>query len=405
MQRFTLTQMSVRRRGIPPRVWMVLAMILVLSGIVLWAVRCSRRPAARSAPPPAVSPAQSAPRPQAVLPWKDLRAPTARPLAPLVDMAATFQPTASGRTESALFGSVRTAERGGRDMSSFHEGVDIAPLGRDRSGDPTDMVMAIAPGTVAYANRVAGNSNYGKYVVLLHRDPIGEVYSLYGHLADVEASVQPGALVRPGSVLGRMGHTSSTGIPGARAHVHLEIGLINNSRFATWYRAQKLVPDHGLYHGQNFLGVDPLAFFTAQYADPALHFGRFLAALPVAFEIVLRVEQPLDFFQRYEALWHGPLVGGATVFGCTANGLPVSGRPATVAEAAALGSAVALVQNVNAEALGRNGCHLVTREGQSVAITAGGRRWLEVLTYGSGWSGARVATPPPARSASGPRRR
>jgi murein DD-endopeptidase MepM/ murein hydrolase activator NlpD len=391
-----------RRRGPPPWLWPALALVAVLTVIVLWAVlRKPRVAVVQTAPPPPVVRVRLKP----TLPWQDLRSPTDRKLAPMEDLAATFQPTAAGRTESGMYGSVRTSERGGRVMSSFHEGIDIAPAGRDRKGEPTDKVAAVMSGTVAYANRVAGNSNYGKYVVLLHRDPIGEVYSLYAHLAEIEPSVQPGLRVSPGTVLGVMGHTSSVGIPSDRGHVHLEMGLVNNSQFASWYRGQKLVPDHGMYHGQNFLGVDPLSFFLAQYADPAIHFGRFLASLPVAFEVVLRAEKPLDFFQRYDALWHGPQSGGAMVIACTENGLPVSGRPATEEESAALGKSSALVQNASTEALGRNGCHLVTREGASYSVTSSGRRWLEVLTYGSGWTGARIPTAPTARRTAGSRRR
>lgn len=386
MQRIILTRPDARPRRVSPWILAAAGLVVPLCALVVWAVL-------RPSPPraPKSVPAQPMPPPRPTLPWKDLRPPTERKLAPVEDMESTFQPTASGRTESALFGSVRMSERGSRAMSSFHEGIDIAPVARDRKGEPADKVMAVAPGSVVYVNHIAGNSNYGKYVVLTHRDPIGAVFTLYAHLAEIDPGVKPGAPVLPGTVLGLMGHTSSTGIPRERAHVHLEVGLMSNARFAEWYRAQRLVPDHGMYHGQNFVGVDPLAFYMAQYVNPGIHFGKFLAGLPAAFEVVVRVEKPLDFFQRYQALWHGKLEGGAIVIACAQNGLPLSGRPATAAEAGALGNASSLVQNVSEEALGRNGCHLVAGEGQRYAITGSGRIWLEVLTYGSGWSGTRPA--------------
>src|SRR3954454_24177907 len=42
----------------------------------------------------------------------------------------------------------------------LHEGIDIKPLQRDASGEPTDVVRAIAPGVVVHASQTAGYSNY-----------------------------------------------------------------------------------------------------------------------------------------------------------------------------------------------------------------------------------------------------
>ncbi len=81
-----------------------------------------------------------------------------------------YQPTASGKVGSALYGSVRTAKKRGRLLSSFHEGLDIASLHRDRYSRPLDQVYAVAEGEVAYINKIAGNSSYGRYVVITHDD-------------------------------------------------------------------------------------------------------------------------------------------------------------------------------------------------------------------------------------------
>ncbi|MEM7395078.1 MAG: hypothetical protein AAF492_22330, partial [Verrucomicrobiota bacterium] len=80
-----------------------------------------------------------------------------------------FMPTGSGRVMSAHYGSTRTDSSG---RPSFHEGVDIGPMARDRRGRATDKILAVADGTVAYANRRSGNSNYGIYIVLEHEDPV-----------------------------------------------------------------------------------------------------------------------------------------------------------------------------------------------------------------------------------------
>ena len=58
------------------------------------------------------------------------------------------------------------------------------------------------PGGSAYVNRRAGNSNYGIYVVLAHDEPaLGEVYTLYAHLARVESGLHAGQPVEAGQVL------------------------------------------------------------------------------------------------------------------------------------------------------------------------------------------------------------
>lgn len=404
MQEYVLTRMPSRRSRRPsPLPWIVALGVLAVGIAIAFGVRaCSVKPPVVSHVEPVQAPP---PPPQPVYPWKAMRSPTARKLVPVGNVAETFQATASGRPESGLYGSVRTAERGGHVMPSFHEGIDIAAVTRSRGGMPQDAVCAIAEGQVGYANRIAGNSNYGKYVVILHKDPIGTVYSLYAHLSEINAEVQTGASVQPGTPLGIMGNTSTAGIPPERGHLHLEIGLINNSRFAEWYHAQKLTPDHGNFNGQNFLGINPLEFFLAQYADTSIHFQAFLKTVPVAFELILRPRQQLDFFRRYPALWTGPYAaGGAICVSCSENGLPLQGRIATDEEAGSLRGAEVQVRNVREDVLGRNGCHLISRSTGQWTIGSGGRRWLDVLSYGSGLvpgsTSPRAAAPTNTRSGS-----
>jgi len=38
-------------------------------------------------------------------------------------------------------------------------------------------------------------------------------------------------------------------------------------------------------------------------------------------------------------------------------------------------------RNVNAEALGRNGCHLIVSRQGTWVLSSGGERWLEILAY------------------------
>lgn len=291
-----------------------------------------------------------------------------------------FQPTAAGTRESALYGSVRTASRGGRLWASFHEGIDIAAVQRDTQGRPCDDVFAIADGKVAYVNKVAGNSTYGSYVVVEHKEPMGAIYTLYAHLAAVTA--QCGETVTPGSVLGRMGNTATYSIPMSRAHLHFEIGVLLNSRFLAWYKEQKLTPSHDLFHGWNILGVDPLNFFECQRADKGLRFDEVLDNTAVAFELVIKAESLPDYFARYPSRWRGAAYNaGALTAAFSENGVPLWARASEEAEIVILDKGRAEVVKVNEEVLGRNGTRLVVQRGSSWHLGTSGKKRIELLLY------------------------
>lgn len=293
-----------------------------------------------------------------------------------------YQPTAAGRYESALYGSARNGTRGGQVSAVFHEGIDIAPLRRDRNGRALDMVHAVADGTVAYINRVAGNSNYGIYVVLLHDDPVGPVYSLYAHLAALEPELREGRAVSGGERIGKMGATPASIIRAGGDHLHLEIGLVANRRFERWYRANKLVPDHGRYHGWNLIGIDPLKVYRAHQDREHLTMADLLEEQQPAFEVVLAVKQVPDFWLQYPSLWRGGAwAGGPIVVAAGEAGLPFWGRNATDDEAAMLGASRVRVVRVDEEQLGRNGARMVQRARGGWQLGSGGEQWLNILTY------------------------
>jgi murein DD-endopeptidase MepM/ murein hydrolase activator NlpD len=297
------------------------------------------------------------------------------------DTGEAFQPTASGRPESALYGSVRSEQSGQGLRPSFHEGLDIAPARRN-GGGALDSIFAAADGRVAYVNRIAGNSNYGKYIVLVHAGTVGEIYTLYAHLSDIGAEIQAGRPVKAGAVLGVMGHSSSSPIPAERAHLHFELGLIANAHYDRWYRAQKLKPDHGIYNGGNLLGIDPQAVFQAQAEDPDFSFLAHLETIPPAFELLLAAPRLPDFFQRYPRLWNGPPFNGrALALAVSENGLPLRGANASDSDLAALGAKPWLVRKVAPAVLGRNGCRLVVCREGTWTLGASGERWLEILVY------------------------
>lgn len=294
-----------------------------------------------------------------------------------------YQPTAAGELESALYGSVRTSRQGGRLLPSFHKGIDIAAVSRDRRNRPRDSIYAVVDGIITYVNRTAGNSSYGLYLVLLHDDPIGPVYTLYAHLASFADGVREGRRVAAGEILGVMGNTAGGyRIPLARAHLHFEIGLVFNSRFARWARSRKIRNDHKNYNGWNLMPIDPLEFFRAGAASPRLDFSNHLQSIPVAFEAVVRVEKLPDFFRRYPSLWEGPRMGkGAITIACCQYGIPLRGRAADPEETRLLGEERIRITAVDREVLGRNGRGVISPRGGGWGLGRNGANWLALLTY------------------------
>jgi peptidoglycan LD-endopeptidase LytH len=249
---------------------------------------------------------------------------------------AFIQPTASGEATSGCFGGVRD---GG---AQFHEGIDLKCVGRDRRGEPTDQVFAAMAGVVRHVSRKAGNSNYGRYVVIEHPDSTPAIYTLYAHLAGVAPEVTPGAPVRAGQPIGVMGHSSNGyTIPRERAHLHFEMGLMMTRDFQAWYNARGFGSpnEHGPWNGMNLMGFDPLDFYEqwrARRIDTVRDFFRGMRA-----QVRLRIATPKvpDFMQRYPGLLRAPLpmglVGGWEIE-CDWTGLPFAWRPLTPAEVAGM---------------------------------------------------------------------
>lgn len=211
-----------------------------------------------------------------------------------------LQPTISGKSESGSFGMVR--EEGRR----FHEGIDIRPVAFNADGEPLDLVLAAMDGLVAYVNPQV-NGPYGRYVVLLHPDAELAAYTLYAHLAKIEPSLKVGAGVRRGTPIALMGHTSAgvSPITKDRSHLHFEVGLMLSTGFNNWYAAQpenRKSPNlHGLWNGQNLIGMDPLSVLSSK--NPNL-----LAAVrsqPVALSVVMRTAKTPEFVKRYPMLARG----------------------------------------------------------------------------------------------------
>jgi murein DD-endopeptidase MepM/ murein hydrolase activator NlpD len=214
-------------------------------------------------------------------------------------LEAFIQPTVSEVVESGVFGCVRTSGR------QFHEALDLLPVGRDDRGEPTDEVYSILDGVVRHINAVAGNSSYGRYVVVEHVNVSPTVYTLYAHLAAIDDGISQGARVQLGQVLGIMGRSAGGySIPKERAHLHFEIGLRLTDDFQRWYTWKRFGSknDQGLWNGMNLVGIDPLAFYEAFREKKVDTFSEYFRGLDMAVKIRVATTKTPDFTRRYPDL-------------------------------------------------------------------------------------------------------
>lgn len=262
-------------------------------------------------------------------------------------ISAYLQQAGSGDPESGGFGGVRS---GGR---QFHEGIDIMPVGRDKRGEPTDMVMAAMDGVVRHINSVAGNSSYGRYIVLEHPDVTPGVYTLYGHLAKIAPGLKRGDQVRRGQALGIMGRSAAGyAIPRERAHLHFEIGVWVARDFQAWYDWKKFGSrnEHGLYNGMNLLGLDPLDFFREYRARRINNFQEYFSRMEPAVKLRIATLRRPDFIQRYPSLLSkpAPLLTAGWEIWFNWTGLPYKWTPLAGAEVAGMAPNQVRIMEVNA---------------------------------------------------------
>jgi murein DD-endopeptidase MepM/ murein hydrolase activator NlpD len=291
---------------------------------------------------------------------------------------------------SGGFGCVRSEGR------QFHEGLDIRSVERDRHGEPLDPVLATADGAVAYINRRPSLSNYGNYIVLRHRIHGLEIYSLYAHLREIAPGLKPGDPVTAGQALGIMGRTANTreGISKDRAHVHFELDLFVNDRFDTWFGKAfpKQRNDHGVWNGQNLVGLDPQQVFLEQRRLGArFNLLRLVQSQTALCRVFVRATQ-FPWLRRYAALVQpNPRAEREGVVGyelaLTFNGLPFELIPRSAGELGDARHASAKPQrfqllSVNEAEAARNPCgRLVVRRGSRWELTWQGQQALERLTY------------------------
>lgn len=284
---------------------------------------------------------------------------------------------------SGTFGCVRS------DGWQMHEGLDIRCLQRDKRGEPTDPVLATADGTVVYISTRPSLSNYGNYVVLRHEVEGLEIYSLYAHLREVRQGLKIGQPVKAGETIATMGRTANThqAISKDRAHLHFELNLLVNDRYAAWHK--KALPgqrnDHGEWNGQNLLGIDPQAVLL-QAHDPAAKFSL-LNLLQHQTELcrVLVRKPNFPWLRRYRPLVRSsPAAEKDGVAGyeiaLNFNGIPFELIPRSASEIK--GKATIQLLAVNEAEYHKNpGRRLITRKGTRWQLTTHGSNLLELLTY------------------------
>lgn len=245
-----------------------------------------------------------------------------------------LQHAGSGEWESGGFGGVRSAGR------QFHEGIDIKPVARSR-GEAADAIFAAMPGVVRHVSAVAGNSSYGRYIVIEHPDVTPAVYTLYAHLAKIEPGVRAGVAVKRGQTIGLMGRSAGGyTIPKERAHLHFEIGLMVTRDFQAWYDARKFGSrnEHGWWNGMNLMGIDPLDFLNAWRSRRVDTFKDYFAAMDTAVRLRIATRKVPDFVERYPTLLTKPrpmIVGGWEIR-FNWSGIPFAWTPLTVAETGGL---------------------------------------------------------------------
>jgi murein DD-endopeptidase MepM/ murein hydrolase activator NlpD len=320
------------------------------------------------------------------------RAAVLRPFQLPTANAALFEPggeerffvgTAGKPWTSGTFGCVRTG--GGQ----LHEGIDIRCLQRDREGEPTDPVRATADGTVAYINAKPSLSNFGRYIIVRHLVERLEIYSTYAHLREVQAGLKPGQAVKAGEVIATLGRSANTreGISKDRAHLHFELNLMVNERFAGWHKktAPEQRNDHGGWNGQNFLGLDPRAILlTERSLGERFSLLQFVRSQPMLCRVQVRA---MDFpwVRRYRALMKpNPVAEREGVAGyelaLTFNGIAVELIPRAASELR--GKAKYTLLSVNEAEQQRSPCgQVVTKRNGRWELASRGVRLLDLLTH------------------------
>lgn len=297
--------------------------------------------------------------------------------------ASYFAPTPGRTWRSGTFGCVRT------EGFQLHEGLDILYTKRDRRGEPLDAIYAAAPGRVVYINTSPGLSNYGRYIVVQHQIEGLPVFTTYAHLSRIATGLKTGATVRQGQTIGVMGRSTNTrqAIGKERAHLHFEIGLRLNTRYAAWHAAslKGTRNDHGNWHGRAFAGIDPwLVFKNEQKLGAKFSLLEMIRAEKELCRVLVR-DTSFSWSREYAPLVRRNAVAdreGVAGYEIALNayGVPFQLVPRARSEIGT-GPKVKLL-SVNQKEQQANPCKkLVTRQGGAWQLTNAGAQLIDLLVY------------------------
>jgi murein DD-endopeptidase MepM/ murein hydrolase activator NlpD len=249
--------------------------------------------------------------------------------------------------------------------------------------------MATADGTVVYFSTHPALSNYGNYLVVRHIIDGLEIYSLYAHLHEIRQDLKIGQRVKAGETVAIMGRTANTheGISKDRAHVHFELNLLANDRFASWHK--NAFPgernDHGEWNGQNLLGIDARLILLQEH-EKGSEFSLldFLRHQNELCRVLVR-KTSFPWLRRYASLIRpNPVAAKEGVAGyemaLNFNGVPFELIPRAASEIK--GKAKFQLISVNEPEEKKNPAReFVAKRGKRWELTSHGLNHLELLTY------------------------
>jgi hypothetical protein len=198
-----------------------------------------------------------------------------------------------------------------------------------------------------------------------------------------------GDTVKQGEVIATMGRSTNTRQPITkdRAHVHFEINLRLNERFAAWHNARLSGQsnDHGNWNGHNMAGLDPRLILLEQHRLGAkFSLVEFIRTRPELCRVIIR-ERNFPFFRAYASLARRNSAAdreGIAGFEVALDyaGLPFLMIPKSRAE---IGTGPEFeVKSVNEEEEAAHPCRkLLVKRGGQWQLTATGAQLLDLLAW------------------------
>jgi peptidoglycan LD-endopeptidase LytH len=215
-----------------------------------------------------------------------------------------------------------------------------------------------------------------------------EIFSLYAHLSGLAPGLVAGKRVAAGETIATMGRSSSAEVIAKdRAHLHFELNLFVNDRFAAWFRQSKPGErnDHGIWNGHNLLGLDASQILLAERpGEKRFNLLEFLRRQPELCRVQVRVKN-FPFLKRYAALVQkNPLAEKQGIAGyeivLNYNGVPCVLVPRTESELKSKNKFFLL--SVNETIQRANPCgKIVMQRGGRWQLTENGRQEIELLVY------------------------